>query len=66
MIKRRTEALFLLLSAALLCGGCFGDSDQADSLTGPGVEVHCDALRRAQNPGLGDTTVKVVCPNATP
>jgi hypothetical protein len=57
----------------LLCGlmlvaltGCtFGDSDNADSTTGPGVSIHCGAegLKAAPN---GDTTVAVKCPASTP
>lgn len=47
----------LLLLACLGLLGCDSKSDNADSVTGPGISVHCSA----QTP-LGDTTVKVDCP----
>jgi hypothetical protein len=49
--------LFPLLVLSLALGGCFGDEDQANSTTGPSVDVHCDAAQPT-----GSTTVKVDCP----
>jgi hypothetical protein len=51
----------LLLLVSLV--GCSWAEDDAKSATGPGVVIHCDALTRNAEPhGIGDTTVKAVCP----
>jgi hypothetical protein len=54
--------LGLLGSAA--CFGCdSGDSGNAKSVVGPGVDVHCQGQgRHLDQPGIGDTNVKVTCP----
>ena len=36
---------------------CDSNSDNARSVSGPGIDVHCDAATP-----VGATTVKVVCP----
>jgi hypothetical protein len=50
---------------ALLCAGCGwlglgGESDNAGSVSGPGVTIHC----RGENipGGVGSTNVTVTCP----
>ena len=53
------KTAFLVVLFAVL-GGCDWQQDQAGSVTGPGISVHCDAAV----PG-GDTTTKVVCPGAS-
>jgi hypothetical protein len=60
--------LGLVLVMLLGLTGCtFGDSDNADSTTGPGVSIHCGAEGRSLGAApLGDTTVAVKCPAATP
>jgi hypothetical protein len=50
-------ATYAALIVTLALGGCLGDSDQADSTTGPAIDVHCDAAQPT-----GATTVKVDCP----
>ena len=41
----------------LTLAGCEEKSDQADSVSGPSIEVHCDAATPQ-----GSTTAKIVCP----
>jgi hypothetical protein len=55
----------ILLAASLAAGCTVGDSDNADSTTGPGVNIHCGAEGLAATP-QGDTTVAVKCPPPTP
>jgi hypothetical protein len=55
-LPRIGSALVLGVSAVIVLG-CDSKSDNADSVTGPGISIHC----AAQAP-LGDTTVKVDCP----
>lgn len=52
-----------ILVLGLVCLGCSEDkkSDLADSVSGPGIEVHCAA---ALPRGVGDTSVDVTCPPA--
>jgi len=52
----------LVLLVALGIGGCtWGDTDEAGSVAGPGVDVHC----AAQDPrGVGSTTTVVRCPGS--
>ena len=54
----------VVIVLALALSGCsFGGEDEAGSVSGPGLTVHCDNLE----PGnVGPTTVKVSCPGATP
>jgi len=54
------QRLLLLLTLALLLGACESKDGLSDSVTGSGVEVHCAA--QGVRPGVGDTSVRVVCP----
>jgi hypothetical protein len=56
--------ILLGLLLALWIGGCtWGDTDEAGSVAGPGVDVHC----AAQDPrGVGSTTTVVRCPGSEP
>jgi hypothetical protein len=55
--------LAVLLVALTLAGCEWGDQDQAGSVAGPGVDVHC----AAQDPrGVGSTTTVVRCPGTVP
>jgi hypothetical protein len=60
--------VILVGSLGCVLNACTGDSDQARSVAGPGVSVHCAAehtrLAAAVVPGNGDTTVSVRCPPA--
>lgn len=60
----RRGLCLLMLLVGLGCLGCsFGGEDEAGSVAGPGITVHCDNLE----PGnVGPTAVKVACPGATP
>jgi hypothetical protein len=53
----------VVLAAVLGLGlvGCDTESDNARSVTGPPVSIHCGA----QTP-VGDTTVSVKCPASAP
>jgi hypothetical protein len=59
-------AVTVLLVLLLLLTGCDeSKSDNADSVSGPGVDVHCQGLLpgQGQTPsgGVGDTSTKVQC-----
>jgi hypothetical protein len=55
--------LTVALMLALAVGGCDWNQDQAGTVAGPGLTVHCDNL----TPGsVGDSTVKVNCPAPAP
>ena len=50
-----------VLGSALVLMGCDTKEDFADSVSGPGVDVHC--FNAAPNrPAIGDTSVDVNCP----
>jgi hypothetical protein len=50
----------LLVVVVLALAGCgAGKHDNADSVAGPGVSVHCAGLEPGR--GNGDTTVRVTC-----
>lgn len=58
----KLAAVGALVVALGLMVGCDLTEDQAGSVAGPGLTVHCDNL----TPGsVGDSTVKVNCPNST-
>lgn len=53
----------LWLPLCLCLGGCFGDDNRdAASPIGPGISVHC-AAASPRPTGVGDTTIRVNCPN---
>jgi hypothetical protein len=55
---------WLVAVALLALTGCeLGDQDNAGSVAGPGVDIHCAALEPR---GVGSTTTVVRCPGSTP
>lgn len=60
---RHLAACLLVTALVGTITGCDSTSENAKSVTGPGIDVHC----AAQTPGgNGSTSVRVTCPNTAP